>query len=121
MIMKSHTSAVALAVGVTFSATSFGAAAQDSVGGLEEIVVTARRREETAQSVPIPITVMTGEQLEERVANDIRDIARVTPNLEFVESGVNRSAAQVYLRGIGQSNWSPVQDPTVGVYLDVLK
>ena len=93
-------------------------AAETSAGVIEEIVVTARRREETAQSVPIPITVMTGEQLEERVANDIRDIARVTPNLEFVESGVNRSAAQVYLRGIGQSNWSPVQDPKVGVYLD---
>lgn len=86
--------------------------------GIEEVVVTARRREETAQSVPIPITALSSDELRERSAKDLTDISRVTPNMDYINSASNRGTAQVFLRGIGQVNWSPVQDPKVGVYLD---
>ncbi|MBX3705744.1 MAG: TonB-dependent receptor [Pseudomonadales bacterium] len=85
---------------------------------IEEIVVTARRREEGVQSVPIPVTAVSGDQLRERGALQIRDIERLTPNLDFQVAGSSRSSAQVFLRGIGQTNWSPPQDPKVGVYVD---
>ncbi|MEM7019067.1 MAG: TonB-dependent receptor [Pseudomonadota bacterium] len=85
---------------------------------IEEVVVTARRREETAQSVPIPISALSEEQLEARGIQDIKDIERITPNLSFNESGVNRGASIIFLRGIGQVNWGPTQDPKVGTYVD---
>lgn len=92
---------------------------RDSGGvAIEEVVVTARRREETAQSVPIPISAVTGEELRDRVANDLTDISRITPNMDYQKSSSNRGTAQVFLRSIGQVNWSPTQDPKVGVYLD---
>jgi iron complex outermembrane receptor protein len=92
--------------------------AEPRAQGIEEIVVTARRREETAQSVPIPITALSGDELERRAALDMIDLARITPNLSFEHGGVARNTAQVFLRGIGQTNWGPAQDPKVGIYLD---
>ena len=89
-------------------------AAEPIAGGVEEIFVTARREEEAAQSVPIPITAATGEQLEERSSFEISDMARVTPNLSFVNSPVAKNSSNVFLRGIGQINWGPAQDPKVG-------
>lgn len=92
-------------------------AAERSVG-IEEIVVTARRREETAQKVPIPITAVTGESLRDRGGFDIRDLERVTPNMTYVNSPVAKNSAQIFLRGIGQINWGPAQDPKIGTYLN---
>lgn len=92
--------------------------AEQSVRTLEEIVVTARRRDETAQTVPIPITALSGDDLERRGALDMMDLTRVTPNMSFEHGGVARNTAQVFLRGIGQTNWGPAQDPKVGIYLD---
>jgi iron complex outermembrane receptor protein len=51
-----------------------------SGGIMEEVVVTARRREEKAQAVPIPITALSGEQLETRNITEIRDVERLSPN-----------------------------------------
>ena len=94
-------------------------AEEEANGGLiEEIVVTARMREETAQSVPIPITALSAAQLEARNITEIKDIERITPNLDFEYSSVNASATQVFLRGIGQVNWSATQDPKIGIYID---
>lgn len=89
-----------------------------SAVGIEEIVVTARRREETAQKVPIPISAFSGEQLRERGITEIKNIEQITPNMDFQNSGVNKGTAQIFLRGIGQVNWGPTQDPKVGTYVD---
>jgi len=86
--------------------------------GIEEVVVTARRREESVQEVPIPITALSADQLRDRGITEIKNIEKVTPNLSFLNSGVNRGTAQVFLRGIGQVNWGPTQDPKVGIYVD---
>ena len=118
--MKSLPFAAGLAVGACF----VGGAPMDALAesaeraSVEEIVVTARRREETAQSVPIPISAMSGDQLADRGITEIKNIEQITPNLSFLNSGVARGTAQVFLRGIGQVNWGPTQDPKVGVYVD---
>lgn len=91
---------------------------QTKMSVMEEVVVTARRRAETEQSVPIPTTALSGDSLANRSIRDIREIARVTPNLSFSGGAGNKGSAQVFLRGIGQTNWSPTQDPKVGIYLD---
>ncbi len=98
--------------------TAFSAEEKASGGVLEEIVVTARKREETAQSVPIPISALSAAQMEARNITDIQDIERITPNLDFEYSSVNNNNTQVFLRGIGQVNWSTTQDPKIGIYID---
>src|SRR5262245_28475512 len=92
--------------------------AAEPTAQVEEILVTARRQEEAAQSVPIPITAATGDQLESRSSFDIKDMERVTPNLSFVNSPVAKNSSNVFLRGIGQINWGPAQDPKVGTYVN---
>ncbi len=92
--------------------------ARDQSQGIEEVIVTARRREETAQAVPIPVSALSGDQLRERGITEIKNIEQIVPNLDFTNSGVNRGTAQVFLRGIGQVNWGPTQDPKVGIYVD---
>ena len=91
-------------------------AAESGANQIEEIVVTATREEASAQSVPIPVTAVTGEQLRDRAAFQISDLTRVTPNLSYVNSPVGKNSANIFLRGIGQINWGPAQDPKVGVY-----
>ena len=85
---------------------------------IEELVVTARRREETVQEVPIPVTALSSEGLRDRAADDLSDLTRLTPNMNFSVSGVARNTANVFLRGIGQVNWAPSQDPKIGTYVD---
>ena len=61
----------------------------EASGPIEEVLVTARRREESAQNVPIPITAMSEDQLEERNIVSVEDISRLAPNLQFNYSSVN--------------------------------
>ena len=103
---------------VVRQAAAVEAEAPDARAAVEEIVVTARFREETVQTVPIPVSAFSGEQLEERGVTGIADIDRLTPNMDFQFAPSSRNAAQIFLRGIGQVNWSAPQDPKVGVYVD---
>ena len=92
------------------------------IGGREEVVtVTARRREENPQDVPMSISVLSGEALRERDVRDLRGIANTTPNMEFSSAG-NASGggnfAQVFIRGVGQPDFIITKDPGVGIYVD---
>jgi iron complex outermembrane recepter protein len=88
---------------------------------LEEIVVTARRREESLQNVPVAVTALTAEALERRQILDTTDLDRVTPSMQFTSYGQlsgNNSAAVVFIRGVGQLDPTPAVDPGVGIYVD---
>jgi iron complex outermembrane receptor protein len=88
---------------------------------LEEIVVTARKRAESLQETPIAISAFTSASLERQQITNTADLDQVTPNLQFASYGPltgNNSAAQVYIRGIGQSDGSSGVDPGVGLYID---
>ncbi len=87
-------------------------------GGIEEVVVTARRREESAQEVPIPISALSADRLASRGITEVQHVEQLTPNMSFNETIVARGTATVFLRGIGQINWTPTQDPKVGIYID---
>jgi iron complex outermembrane receptor protein len=84
----------------------------------EEVVVTARQREERAQTVPIPITALSAEQLVTRNLMEIRDLEKLSPNTSIDYNAVNGNAITVFIRGIGQTNWSGTQDPKIGMYVD---
>lgn len=88
---------------------------------IEEVVVTARRREEGLQDAPIAVSAYTQDTLDYRGVNKLDDIVRFTPSLTFENNpsfgGASNSAA-VYLRGIGQKEFLPTTEPGVGLYVD---
>ena len=88
-------------------------------GGLEEVVVTARYRQENLQTTPVAITAVTAEEIESRGFVNTSDIAFTTPN------AVARPAQQAFgntmtyfIRGIGQSDFNFAFEPGVGIYVD---
>jgi iron complex outermembrane recepter protein len=88
---------------------------------LEEIVVTARKREESLQDTPISVSAVSGQLLNEMGIADLTGIADVAPNVSFSTTGTvsgSTSSAVVYIRGIGQNDYVPVVDPGVGIYVD---
>jgi iron complex outermembrane receptor protein len=88
---------------------------------LESIVVTARRRVESLQDTPVAVTALSADALEQRQVVSTTDLDKVAPNLQFHSYGTltgNNSAAQVFIRGIGQTDATPAVDPGVGVYID---
>lgn len=96
--------------------------AENSTGWLlEEITVTARKREESLQSTPIAISAFSGDSLDYRGVTNIGEIAQFTPNLSFQNNpsfgGASNSAA-IYIRGVGQKEFLPTVDPGVGLYVD---
>jgi iron complex outermembrane recepter protein len=96
-------------------------AAETSEGAIQEIVVTARRREENLQDTPISITALTGDDLAATGAKDASDIGRMAPNVTFLtstNSGGTSAFAGVFIRGVGQDDFLPTADPGVGIYLD---
>ena len=90
-------------------------------GALEEIVVTARKREESLQDTPISVAAFTSEDLVQRGAVDFSDLGEFTPNVMFdftAPIAAGNSAAIVMIRGVGSADWALPVDPGVGIYLD---
>ena len=103
------------------TAAAQGEAAVDPRPAIEEIIVTAQKREESLQDTPVAVTAFTSTALEDRGFEDISEIADFTPNLVFDTtspiSGLS-SGAIVFIRGIGNSDFSLTTDPGVGIYVD---
>src|SRR5690606_37558797 len=89
-----------------------------SFGVISEVVVTARRREEALQEVPVAVTAVTGAELERRSVRDILDIAAVAPNLQIGQASRGGSVALVNLRGQENTGLAITNDPAVGIYFD---
>ena len=88
---------------------------------LEEIVVTAQKREENLQETPIAVTTFTAETIQSKNITNISELQNFTPNLVFDTtspiSGLS-SGAVVFIRGIGNTDFSLTTDPGVGTYVD---
>ncbi len=92
-------------------------AAQGS--SLEEIVITARFREEPLQKTPLAITAITGESLELRNAGNVVDIGKFSPNVTINPLGAGYGPTLVAnIRGIGLTDFKPVFEPGVPIYVD---
>ena len=83
-----------------------------------EIIVTARRREENLLDVPIAVSAFSGEALELRGALDLTDIGNITPNTTLETSRGSNSTLSAFIRGIGQQDPVSGFEPGVGIYLD---
>jgi iron complex outermembrane receptor protein len=88
---------------------------------LEEIVVTAQKRSENVQKVPIAITAFTAETIQSKGLNNLHALSNLTPNVNL-DGGApfsgDSSVLSASIRGIGQDDFAFNLDPGVGVYLD---
>jgi len=101
-----------------WGAESAAGSARSDVRGVEEVVVTARRREESMQDVPIAMTAFTGERLYKEFAVDLRDFDGSIPNFQLEQVGLFQSAAAFSARGVGTAGIESFADPVVAVFVD---
>jgi iron complex outermembrane receptor protein len=118
-----HATTVAAAVAAAIAGLSTAPArAQDSAaaegGGIQEITVTARRREERLQDVPIAVTSFSGARLESVGAEDLTYITQETPNVTLETSRATNTTLTAFIRGVGQQDPVAGFEQGVGIYLD---
>lgn len=93
--------------------------APPEAGGLQEIVVTARKREESLQDVPVSVVAASGAELEQRSIQNLAKLGTSTPNFRFSEQPqTGRTGGVVFIRGVGQRDPIAAYDPAVGIYVD---
>jgi iron complex outermembrane receptor protein len=99
-------------------ASAMPALAQNAPGALEEIVVTAQRREEKLQDVPLSVSAISSDAIEQRGLSNVMALNSLAPNVSITNAAGNTTAAQIGIRGGIQINPALSWDPAVGIYLD---
>ncbi|MFW2341611.1 TonB-dependent receptor [Brevundimonas sp.] len=113
-----------LLAGAAWSALSVTAIAQEArsqdpaVTSLDEIIVTARRRDEQLKDVPVAVTALSSERLEETGATDITTLQQQTPNATVQVARGSNSTLISFIRGVGQQDPLWGFEPGVGLYVD---
>ena len=114
--------ALILVLGLAAPAVADDEEEQESSGSnaalLEEVMVTARKRQELAQMVPVAITAFGAKQLEALKIRDLSNLSVGIPNVAMDDIGTFRSIANFSIRGLGINSSIPSIDPTVGVFID---
>ena len=106
-------------VPIFFSNFLFSDDQDQSSLSIEEVIVTARKKSENLQSVPISITALTASQIEDSFLPDINSLDQLVPNLSMTTSTEGSgSTVQAFIRGIGEADFAPYLDPGVGIYVD---
>jgi iron complex outermembrane recepter protein len=104
---------------IATSAFAQDAAPADEQGGLEEIIVTAQKRQERLQDVPVSVTAVSAEQLENQRITEFSDLTRAASSLTVTQTTSAPNNA-IILRGIGTFAFSIGVEPSVAVILDDL-
>lgn len=90
--------------------------AAPAIAMLEEVIVTAQKRAESVQDVPISIQAFSGDQLEKMRVSKASDVTKLVPNLNI--SGQNSANRQIAIRGVGTSDFFGNATGSVGIYMD---
>ena len=131
VVRRSATRLVLGASALPFAALAVSASAQEADDdfpevaqvdeeqvGLDVIVVTAQRREESVQDVPIAISAFDQGELERRGVSEALQVAQYVPNLVGLNNTGLGSANAYFLRGLGNTETIPTFDPPIGTYVD---
>ncbi len=118
--LAAHVRGVLLLAAVPFALLPAAAGAEPAAekAVLDEIVVTAQKRTENVQDVPISITAFTAEYLERLQTARIADTLDFAPNVARSSGPTGGADAFFFIRGVGQVDNSATVDPGVGVYVD---
>jgi iron complex outermembrane receptor protein len=93
-------------------------AESDNSVGLDEIIVSARKRSEPLQDVPIAVSAFDETSLRQQHIENVEDLSAAAPNLTISKSQGSSNSASVYIRGIGQDNSTVMSENGVGIYID---
>lgn len=104
-----------LALGVALAG---GTLAQAPPGGLEEVVVTAQKREESLQEVPIAVTALTGDTLSDLHITNVSEMYNTLPNVQINTFSNSPDSAVFTIRGVGVNDADPYVGTTVSVVVD---
>lgn len=110
-----------IAVSTVALAAPAMAQAPQQGGGLDEIIVTAQKRAENVQDVPIAIAAISGEAMQSRGVTEVVQLANFTPSVQLSNSSQivsSPSSLSGFIRGIGQDDFSAAFEPGVGTYVD---
>ncbi len=110
-------SRLSLAVLVALSSSAAFADTTDS-GALDAVVVTAQRRSENLQDVPLAVSSFSAQSLEAQQITATLDVTRAVPNMVAMNNVGQASANVYYIRGLGQTQSFPTFEPQVGTYVD---
>ena len=117
---KSSVSAFALASGLlwgTFSPSAIAQEAEEARRSLDVVVVTAERRAESIQDIPIAATAADEKVIRERGLSDPQDLTRIAPSVD-IWSSLGESQPKITVRGVGSSNFEQTTESTAAIYLD---
>ena len=122
LILASAMSALALVHSTAFAQATPAAETESATSGdaLQEVVVTAEFRTEKLQEIPLAITAVNAETMEQRNMTNLIDIANVAPNVTMFEnSAAYGKTNAAFIRGIGQGDFNlAAGEPGVGIYID---
>lgn len=121
--MRRHLLSHAIGLGLALAAAAAGAQQPSALASadptvLDTITVTARRRAESAQDVPVAISAFDQDDLRDLQATSLDGLQSAVPNLNIVQGRGSSNSVNVFIRGIGQPDALQTFDPGVGVYVD---
>ncbi|GAB3103698.1 TonB-dependent receptor [Aestuariicella hydrocarbonica] len=87
-------------------------------GAIEEVIVTAQKREQSLQDTPIAISAFDSSSLEQRGIQDVSDVGQFAPNVQIAKTPGNSTGATIGIRGSVTFNPAITWEPTVGMYMD---
>lgn len=124
--MKDSIYLSALAIGITWALGNMPAHAQaasdqqaeSQAVKLDNVTVTAQRREEQVQDTPVVISVFNEADLERKQVSRVEDLEFHVPNITIDQNTATSSGAKIFLRGVGQDESMFTADPAVAIYID---
>jgi iron complex outermembrane receptor protein len=108
---------IGLSLGTLLAFSCPPVTAQNEPLALEEVIVTATRREANLQDVPVAVTALPSQVLEQALAFDTQDIVALVPSLTL-QKGMNPRSSSFNIRGIGTQSFSTAVEPSVSTMVD---
>lgn len=102
----------------TTSSSAAAATSDQTDRGIEEVVVTARKTEESLQRIPVSVTAFTSRDISDVGISSIEDVSALAPNLMVMESASGYVSSVSCMRGLCRTNTAISEDPMVGTYID---
>ena len=117
--MKHLTASLAGLLLLAIPQAAFAEAASETASNIiEEVIVTATKREESIQDVPVAVSAFTGEDLSARGVEDIYGLAEVAPSIAVYSSNSTTNGGTLRIRGVGTTGNNPGLEAAVGTFID---
>ncbi|MGI9276820.1 MAG: TonB-dependent receptor [Endozoicomonas sp.] len=114
--MHTPTTRKPLAIAIALALSTGSALVQ--AAELEEVIVTAQKREQDLQDTPIAVSAFGADAINDQGISDISDVSQFAPNVEIAETPGGSTGATITIRGSSTINPAVTWEPTVGIYVD---